>query len=394
MRTASLRQRPQKVRARSVLQNLTVLAITGLVCLLLGEVGSRIYLKLTSGGGSEPVLSETIGEYDPRLGVRLLPNVAAEFSGPEFQTHFRTNGQRLREEEDHAYLEPPGIKRVLLCGDSFTFGHGVNDSQRYGELLENLLPGAEIINTGVWGTGTDQQYLLYLDEGRKYQADLVILAYYVDNITRNGASMRFISGGRIAHKPRYVLRDGKLVLSNVPVPRPGESTVAEEEERERWNEVAGQQGAVPLPFKSFLREHSTFYKLLHARFSTMLHALLGAHPEPFPQYAPEREEWKVTCALFSAFRDSVVANGSDFLLVIVPARDYVLQPEMADTPHRMVKEFCQKEHIEVLDLLPAFRAVEPRHRADLYYRLDAHWTAAGHELAAETIARYLRDHGW
>ncbi|MEZ4652222.1 MAG: hypothetical protein R3E12_01065 [Candidatus Eisenbacteria bacterium] len=52
---------------------------------------------------------------------------------------------------------------------------------------------AEIINTSVWGTGTDQQYLLYLDEGRKYQADLVILAYYVGNITRNGISMRFIS---------------------------------------------------------------------------------------------------------------------------------------------------------------------------------------------------------
>lgn len=383
-------------RWSTVAKTALLLAITGGFCLLLGEVGTRLFLRMTAGSGSEAVLSQSVSEFDPGIGVRLLPHAEAEFRGPEFATRFRTNGQRQRDEEERSTARAPGERRILLAGDSFTFGHGVDDPARFGERLEAMFPDLEVINTAVWGTGTDQQYLLYLDDGRRYETDLVILGYFVENIVRNGATMRFISEGRTAHKPRFVLADGVLQLTNVPVPEPGVTTEAETREKERWNTIAERQGiGVPIPGKAFLREHSAFYKLLHARFAGLLHRTLDTNPVPYPEYDEVREEWQVTRALFSAFADSVRANGSDFLLVIIPTREFVLEDHVSDTPNRMIVDYGRAEGIPVLDLLPVFRALPAEERAGLYYRIDSHWTPRGHEVAAEAIAEYLRrKRGW
>ena len=42
-------------------------------------------------------------------------------------------------------------------GDSFTAADGVSNRQRYSDLLEARLPGIEVYNFGLPGTGTDQQ---------------------------------------------------------------------------------------------------------------------------------------------------------------------------------------------------------------------------------------------
>jgi hypothetical protein len=367
-----------------------------LVCFLLGEVGTRVYLRLTAGSGSEAVLSQSVSEFDAEIGVRLLPEVEATFRGPEFDTRFRTNGQRQRDAEERRKERSSGQRRILLAGDSFTFGHGVNDGERFGERLEGDFPGLEVINTAVWGTGTDQQYLLYLADGRNYDVDLVILGYFVENIVRNGATMRFIAEGRTAHKPRFVLEDGVLRLTNVPVPAPGEVTETAAAEKARWQAIAERQGiGVPIPGKAFLREHSAFYQFLHARFAALLHRTLDTNPVPYPEYDEAREEWQVTRALFSAFADSVRADGRDFLIVVIPTREFVLEDHVSDTPNRMIVEYGRAAGIPVLDLLPALRAVPAEERAGLYYRIDSHWTPRGHEVAAGAIAEWLRtERGW
>jgi hypothetical protein len=56
-------------------------------------------------------------------------------------------------------------------------------------------------------------------------------------------------------------------------------------------------------------------------------------------------------------------------------------------PDARLTAFAQAQGMPVLDLLPSFDATsEP---AALYFRLDQHWTPAGHELAAAHIARFL-----
>jgi len=54
--------------------------------------------------------------------------------------------------------------------------------------------------------------------------------------------------------------------------------------------------------------------------------------------------------------------------------------------------FCQQESLHCLDLTPAF-VEQTQTGAELYFRQDAHWNPAGHQLAADLLADYLIEQG-
>jgi len=61
-------------------------------------------------------------------------------------------------------------------------------------------------------------------------------------------------------------------------------------------------------------------------------------------------------------------------------------------PNRLFREFCSSRQIPFLDLTGAFEAADSV--ANLYLTTieDPHFSAAGHQLAAEEIARFLKEH--
>jgi lysophospholipase L1-like esterase len=56
-----------------------------------------------------------------------------------------------------------------------------------------------------------------------------------------------------------------------------------------------------------------------------------------------------------------------------------------DKPNRILVDWCEKQHIQVLDLLPAFTAATREQPLQRLF-LDVHLSPAGHRLAAATIA--------
>jgi hypothetical protein len=57
-----------------------------------------------------------------------------------------------------------------------------------------------------------------------------------------------------------------------------------------------------------------------------------------------------------------------------------------DRPNRRLSEIAARRGIAYLDLRPALQtALSGQLR--LYFAIDGHWTAAGHELAARSLAR-------
>ncbi len=79
----------------------------------------------------------------------------------EFSVEVRTSSWRLRGPEP---VSDGTAARVLVIGDSFSFGWGVEQEERYSEVLQALLGaegrGVEVVNAGYWGYSFDQQYLL------------------------------------------------------------------------------------------------------------------------------------------------------------------------------------------------------------------------------------------
>jgi len=162
--------------------------------------------------GSEPVVPETIGRFDPQLGWALRPGAVAVSRRAGQPVEYRINSKGLRDDET-SYEKPPGIFRIVLLGDSRAFGYGVPIEGHVSAVLEGYFRDVEVINMGVSGYGVDQELLLLQSEGLKYEPDLVIA--YVDHYGdhRHLHTKRF--GKR---KPRFILRDGEPVLTGAPVP--------------------------------------------------------------------------------------------------------------------------------------------------------------------------------
>src|SRR5262245_36258942 len=97
----------------------------------------------------------TIFQYDAEIGWRPTPKSAGRFVGSR-EIDVRHNSLGLRDIEHDAGPR----QTVLFVGDSFVWGYDAQANERFTELLRNDLPGHSIVNAGVPGYGTDQEYLL------------------------------------------------------------------------------------------------------------------------------------------------------------------------------------------------------------------------------------------
>lgn len=156
---------------------------------------------------------------DPAIGHEHSPGTEAFLMGVDV----RINRLKLRE-RDYGYAKPPGVKRVLMLGDSLTFGWGVPFEETTAKLLEKRLNEAvggkwggkwQVINAGVGNYNTSQEVGYFLNEGYRYDPDVVVLNYFINDAeptpTRKASPLLFWSYAYIYLKGRLdVLGRGAL----------------------------------------------------------------------------------------------------------------------------------------------------------------------------------------
>ena len=126
----------------------------------------------------------------------------------------RTNSQRFRNAADFAPNVPAGRIRVVCSGDSFTLGYGVDNDNTWCQLLTSLDERLETVNLGQGGYGVDQSYLWYERNKNTLKHDVHVFAFITDDFHR---MERETFGGY--GRPHLILRDGRLVPRDIPVPR-------------------------------------------------------------------------------------------------------------------------------------------------------------------------------
>lgn len=149
----------------------------GLICSVLlalgvAELGFRVvWLKRL-------VLRAGIG--DPHFHHRLAPSTDYHFWSGEFDVTVRTNRYGLRG-RDPVMPKPPGTFRILMLGDSFTFGFPVRDEETFCARIEHGLRAqgypVEVVNGGVSGYSPTLHYLSLRDQFLAFEPDLVVLWY-------------------------------------------------------------------------------------------------------------------------------------------------------------------------------------------------------------------------
>ena len=330
---------------------------------------------------------------DETLGWIHKPNTEGIFASSEFTTHIKINSKGLRDRE-YNYNKPDGIKRIIVLGDSQTEGWGVEDGERFTEVLEDsLLKDVQVINMGVWSYGNDQELLTLKNEGVKYNPDLVIVAFSCNDIVDNMNS----------DNNMFVLNaDNELILTNISV--------------SRKSDASDNQNNLFVTFQRFFQKYSHTYHFAFNRLLTnpigknllvTLIAKLGL-TEIYTQwynlfsntYTPEVQYGcNLTKAILKEIDVVAKENNAKTLIVLTTRQFQVYYDTWREAagkvgittqfcniskPNDLIVEFGKKNDILVLDLLPEFRE-HAENGEQLHFYKDGHWNANGHKLAAELI---------
>jgi carbamoyltransferase len=316
------------------------------------------------------MLRQTL-EYHPVIGYRFIPGLKARITNVDGGYLIQVNESGFRCNHDYSNLKTSGIRRILLFGDSYTAGDGVSNDKRYGDILEREIPQLEVFNYGLPGTGTDQQYLTYKEFAHSVEHDLLVIAVFVENIRRVVAHYRYYfdeKGNRVCFaKPYFELREGKLILKNVPPPpQPIDELSLPKEERETIDRGA--------PF-------ATIGKLL-GKWGVKDLVQKKFHYQPQPEYEDsEGLPWK----LMQAILEQWISNHSKpVILTTIPRSQYL--NELADPSHyqERFRMLASATNCTFHDPLPDLLKYSLSERHGFYLK-EGHFNSRGHQALAESI---------
>lgn len=103
--------------------------------------------------------------------------------GSERLVPLRTSSDGWRDGE---HVRKPGARAVLLLGDSYTFGFGLERTERFGDRLQGLLDEYsserwQVFNTGVSGWGTRIQTTFATDHLAAYDPVVIVLTFCLND---------------------------------------------------------------------------------------------------------------------------------------------------------------------------------------------------------------------
>ena len=265
--------------------------------------------------------------YDARLGWFPVPDSSRSYYNGIYATVATHNHHGFRD-RDHGAKDRP---RLLFLGDSFTWGYGVGDHDRFTDLLERHLPGWEVFNEGVSGYGTDQELLVLEQTVDDVAPDLVGLIFCGNDTEDNSTNNRYEG----YFKPYFVEEDGALQLRGVPVPK---------------------------SINYYAVAHSQLFRSRLVRtLADAVARLFG--PETVLNHDP-------TAALLKRMHELVESRHAGFFVGFID-----------DVPK--LERFLEQEHVPTLRLQTKFRFKDPA----------AHWTPEGHAEIAGMLKTFLGNQG-
>ena len=268
---------------------------------------------------------------------------------------------------------------------------------------------AEVVNLGVRGYGTAQEYLFLKEEGLKYRPNLVVLAFFAGNDVCNNLS-ELEQNLHENPTPQSLSRPfARLESTELSFVYPDIQRVEDCIEREERRFMLSRGS----PLLLMRKLHRRFRK---RRFNDP-NVFLGAYLSGFDgrlsrpdkrdldaaQYQRWFDEaWEVTIELVLAIRELARQDGAELVVLMIPP-DYVVDEDRfqryvaryptleldRDAPDRRFARAAGEHGFHFMNLGPVLRAAMQEGKGPFYLEQDRHWNAAGHALAAQALLEYL-----
>ncbi|WP_437938153.1 carbamoyltransferase N-terminal domain-containing protein [Sorangium sp. So ce341] len=358
--------------------------------------------------------------YHPRIGHLYVPNQKARIPHERGGYLVRTNAQGFRSDVDYA-PQRQGKPRILVFGDSMTAGDGCENHERYTEHLGRLL-SAEVYNYGLSGSGTDQQTLILEELAAGVDADLIVLAVYIDNVERvlstHRVSIDSATGRKLlVPKPYFELVDGELAVRQQPVPRDRpDAGLAWEHHFPSMPGLAmlySQLRGVPVEpanMTPITRAASDVMERLQGQplfdqlvrfaaprswddirpFRPWIQRMLGFRPCSAHYDEPTSDGSRLLRAIIARFVEA--ARPRPVLLMPIPVRYYCQIPSAASY-QAFFADTARDLGCEHLDLLGELARLPFDERKRISFPIDPHFSPEGHEQVARVLARHIQDRG-
>jgi lysophospholipase L1-like esterase len=238
--------------------------------------------------------------------------------------------------------KPEGGLRLMLLGDSFTFGEGVRLEDTFAVQLQGQLreerPELEVLNLGVSSWNTQDEYIYLNRLGHKFEPDLVVVVFVLNDAAYSGGL-------------------------------------------DLWEDFRKRYEAIGLLKRSYLASY--VYSAVAREISgrRYVESLVGSALD-------EPTLWKIGLGMLSRMDGISQKLGARFAVVIFPFM-YQLDHRYPFAPlHELVRKHCESEGIPVLDLLEAFRGQD---YLDLWvHPSDQHPNEIGHAIAARAMADFVQ----
>ncbi len=376
---------------RDCLTNSVLCLTSFVISLIIAELFLRMIIPLNSDQDLQYRIPH------PELGWTLKPNTSHIRHRLRKNIKVSYNAKGWRDIE-HQIQKPEGVFRILVLGDSYMEAYTVEFEQSFAYRLQlnakNAGYDVEVINMGVGGYGTLQEYLVFEQFGKQYSPDLVLLAFYTMND----------------------LRDNSLELSNLDT-----HPHLDSKQPDQWQIIPADFELIQQRFLEAEKRYKTkasnwtrqsalyqLIKRIRSQPKQTKYEILGSnaigvsHCQDQPAYS---RAWITTERILTRLKNQVEKIGSELIVFTVPAimevdPDHMLQalsfttnPEMfclEQAPGNLhLSQILSKLDVELIDLLPDFRKNFREHDVQLFPLDDGHWNAAGHALAAQRILSEL-----
>jgi len=282
-------------------------------------------------------------------------------------TLYQINEDGFRDQV-YARPKPRGVFRILVLGDSLTFGYGVTQGQTYPEQMEGRMgAGVEVLNLGVGGYNPYNQAAQLADVGLGYEPDLVLVQFCTNDL--NDPTLHFDAQTR-------------MHLGAIPdeaFPDPGVR---------RAPAAPGLTG--PLGACRGLR--------LCALLDDAWLAWRAAEPDAATENAALRSldrldgtQARWLAHWYGEMNQRAAEAGAGFAVLAFPFRAQ-LDGRASDRLQEQLVALGERGGWQTIDLLPAFEAARGLGREPLF--LDVwHPTPRGYEVASDAIVDSLERRG-
>lgn len=246
--------------------------------------------------------------------------------------------------------------KILLLGDSVSWGDGVRMEKSYPFLLERMLnldyPGKtfEVINTGVPGYSTFQQLIYLKKQGVKLKPNIIIHQFCLNDIVERYSVLFEYGGDNIF-----------LGIDTRP-------------------SISGLNG--------FMVRHSRAYEwiiryLINFQSKKQEYAVIQLAQD---KLSTELENaWQLVLSEITQIAQIAKQENIPYLLVVAPYRFQLLNPSKTSQPQARLQQFSRKRNFKFFDLLDGFYTQHQLSATPLFND-ENHFSEIGHMLTATLLS--------